>query len=100
MKPRNPISDRHFLEIPTSLARLDSYHDDGTESGTTRRTLFSDVLSFSRFYGVTKNGKIFAALPECPIMTFGPNGTPFPPIEGKLLIFMTHFILLDVQLNF
>ena len=87
VKPRNPISNRHFLELPTSIARLDSYHDDGTKDGTTRRTPFEDVMSFLRFYDVTKNGKIYAALPECPIMTFGPNGTPFPPIEGNI----THF---------
>ena len=87
VKPRNPISNRHFLELPTSIARLDSYHDDGTKDGTTRRTPFEDVMSFLRFYDVTKNGKIYAALPECPILTFGPNGTPFPPIEGNI----THF---------
>ena len=86
VKPRNPISNRHFVELPTSVARLDEYHDDGTEEGTTRRTPFEDVISFLRFYGVSKSGKIFAALPECPIMTFGPHGSPFPPMEGKLLI--------------
>ena len=97
VKPRNPISNHHYIELPTSLARLDAHHDDGTEDGTTRRTPFEDVLSFSRFYGISKSGKIFVALPECPIMTFGPNGTPFPPIEGILLIFMTHIFISDVQ---
>ena len=82
-KPRNPISNRHFLSLPTSVAHLDDYHDDGTEEGTTRRCSFEDVLSFLRFYDVTKSGKIFVALPECPIMTFGPQGLPFPPLEGK-----------------
>ena len=83
-KPRNPISNRHFLSLPTSVARLEDHHDDGTEEGTTRRCSFEDVLSFLRFYGVTNSGKIFVALPECPIMTFGPKGTPFPPLEGKI----------------
>ena len=85
VKPRTGTqwSNRQFLDLSDTNARLNAYYNDGTTDGTTRRTPFEDVLSFLRYYGVTKTGKIFVALPEVPIMCFGRDGHPFPPIKGK-----------------
>ena len=80
-KPRF-ASGRQFLELATNTFRLHDYYDDGTEDGTTRQTMFEDVLSFLRHYGVTRDGKIFVATPEVPIFSFGIYGNPFPPLRG------------------
>lgn len=57
--------------------------ENGEKQWTTKLCLIEDVLSFFRWYDVDKSGKIYAACPgKIPIMAFGRQGLPFPPIKG------------------
>ena len=74
--------NRQFLELDSKTFRINDYYNDGSKDGTTRETLFEDMLSFMRHFGVTDDGKIYVATPEVPIMNFGPFGAPSPPLKG------------------
>ena len=80
--------NRQVLDLSDTDVRLDAFYNDGTKEGTTQSVAISDVLSFLRYYGVTKSGKIFVALPEVPIMCFGRDGHPFPPMKGIFYYFL------------
>ena len=61
-------------------------YEDGEKIWTTTYQLMEDVVSFLKWYDIDANGKIYAAVPGLiPVMTFGRQGTNFPPMKGKFV---------------
>ena len=80
-------STRHTVDMTGVKINLDEPVSVGFEDGervwTTKMCLMDDVLSFFRWYDVDKSGKIYAAVPgRIPIMNFGRQGLPYPPMKG------------------
>ena len=57
--------------------------ENGDKVWTTKMCSMEDVMSFFRWYDIDKAGKIYAAVPgHIPIMNFGRQGLPYPPMKG------------------
>ena len=86
-------STRHTVDMVDSDIDLSKPVVFGRENGdviwTTTLCNMEDVISFLKYYDITSDGFIYAAVPgSIPIFTFGRQGLPFPPIKGKFFDFI------------
>ena len=95
---------RHSLDMTRANINLDQLvcigYEDGEKLWTTTHVLMEDVVSFLKWYDVDSNGKIYAAVPGLiPLMTFGRQGTNFPPMKGNILFFNFYQLINFSNLN-
>ena len=87
--PHPSLNSQHTIDLTKISLDLDEKVCVGTEDGekvwTTRMCLMEDVLHWLKYYDLTADGRIYAAVPgKIPIFTFGRQGLPFPPLSGKV----------------
>ena len=83
-------TDHHTVDLSRVNLDLDKPVPWGFENGekvwTNQHCRMEDVLSWLRYYDITRDGKLYAAVPgKIPVMSFGRQCLPYPPIEGILL---------------
>ena len=81
-------TDRHTVDL--SRVNIDLNKPvlfdivDGEKVWTTQLCQMEDVLSWLRYYDISRSGKLYAAVPgKIPIMCFGRQGLPYPPLKGN-----------------
>ena len=86
--PHPNLTSQHTIDLTKVSLDLDEEviigREDGENVWTTRMCLMEDVLHWLKYYDLSDDGKIYAAVPGfIPIFTFGRQGLPFPPLSGK-----------------
>ena len=86
--PHPNLPSFHTIDLTQINLDLDEKvvigREDGEDVWTTRMCLMEDVLHWLKYYDLTEDGRIYAAVPgRIPIFTFGRLGLPFPPLSGN-----------------